>query len=179
MKRCTTLSCPHRVQYSQEEAFRAIFNRNATTGVLFYCKQGANRSGLFCVMYTAMLLNTRINYAYRHVQGLRPIVYLDRRWEGLPSLLDTARRFDVRLARLSQYLGTDRAEETVILERPDWDDVALRAVEEATQAARAAALAVSDRGARGRPATRATAAEEPTQQVDATGGFGRSGLSSR
>lgn len=136
------------VQYNafQEELLRAVFARNARCGVLFYCKQGANRSGLIGVLYAALCLNADINYAYQAVQALRPIVYLEHRWQSKATLLEVALQLEPQVKSLADGLGAGRAMETWTVEADEWHDVAMDAVRRAKRPRASASLTVSDRG---------------------------------
>ena len=126
---------------------RAVYARNARRGVLFYCKQGANRSGLIGVLYAALCLNSDIKYAYEAVQALRPIVYLGHRWQTEATLLEVAWQFEPEVKRLAAGLGSSRAMETWTVDEDEWHDIAAEEVRRVKRRARAAAsLTVSDRG---------------------------------
>ena len=136
------------VQYNafQEEVLRAVYARNARRGVLFYCKQGANRSGLIGVLYAALCLNADINSAYEAVQALRPIVYLGHRWQSEATLLEVAWQLEPQVKRLAVGLGSGRALETLTVEADEWHDIVAEEVRRAKRGRAEAWLTVSDRG---------------------------------
>lgn len=149
----------------QEELFRSVYSRNSRSGVLFYCKQGANRSGLVGVLYAALCLHSGIEYSYRAVQALRPIVWLDHRWQNERSLLEVAWQLEPRVKALAVGLGTDRSLETVTVDAAEWDRIATDAVNRALEAQAAASLTVSDRGDGARATRARRPAQDPTEQV--------------
>lgn len=69
-------------------------------GPAFFCRQGANRSGMMAVVYVSVFNQATIAEAYAEVQRRRPIVYLEGKWQGDATLLATATGFEPQLQAL-------------------------------------------------------------------------------
>lgn len=149
-------SLTRRTKHVQARYFTDIREQNETTGVLFYCKQGANRSGLMATMYTAALQGESVDDAYLQLWKLRPIVALDEAYQDSPTVaIEFARGWEANLYRLTMDWRLDcvGGDIPLVMSVEDWERFAWKEVEKMRAKKRRReqsrqALPVSDQGAK-------------------------------